>query len=176
MNGSSSYFKLMPSTASFPLLNPTDPSGRSTWWNSWYGIRKANLGLANIDKLVNATQEEKDIENLQREFYESQIMNFYALYTTYFDNKLYSTAFYLAVRVFKLYTKVPYLEHYNSTIVFLIECIKLVDNKVFTKENSNRISSRIKDLSGKTNVDQKKMDGLIEVVKKKNIEYGYSLD
>lgn len=31
------------------------------WPNAWYGIRKANIGLANIDKLVEATQEEKDI-------------------------------------------------------------------------------------------------------------------
>jgi hypothetical protein len=28
---------------------------------AWYGIRKANLGLANMDLLVNATQEEKDL-------------------------------------------------------------------------------------------------------------------
>ena len=33
-------------------------SGRGTWYNSWFGIRKANLGLANMEKLVNATQEE----------------------------------------------------------------------------------------------------------------------
>jgi len=36
-------------------------NGRGTWFNSWYGIRKANIGLANLDKFVNATQEEKDI-------------------------------------------------------------------------------------------------------------------
>lgn len=30
------------------------------WPNYWYGIRKANLGLANLDKLVNATEEEKN--------------------------------------------------------------------------------------------------------------------
>lgn len=34
--------------------------GKGLWPNSWYGIRKANLGLANLDKL-NATQEEKDL-------------------------------------------------------------------------------------------------------------------
>ncbi|HBY53548.1 MAG TPA: RagB/SusD family nutrient uptake outer membrane protein [Marinilabiliales bacterium] len=69
MNGSSSYFRLMPSTPAWPLLNPSEPNGRSTWWNSWYGIRKANLGLANIDKLVNATQEEKDLIKGQLYFF-----------------------------------------------------------------------------------------------------------
>ncbi|PJJ79243.1 RagB/SusD family nutrient uptake outer membrane protein [Mucilaginibacter auburnensis] len=31
------------------------------WSSSWYGIRKANQGLANLSKLTNATQEEKDL-------------------------------------------------------------------------------------------------------------------
>ena len=31
------------------------------WGLSWYGIRKANMGLANLSKLVDATQEEKDL-------------------------------------------------------------------------------------------------------------------
>ena len=35
--------------------------GKGYWYMSWYGIRKANLGLENLDKLVMATQEEKDI-------------------------------------------------------------------------------------------------------------------
>lgn len=35
-------------------------SGKGLWPNCWYIIHKANLGLANIDKLV-GTQEEKDI-------------------------------------------------------------------------------------------------------------------
>ena len=30
------------------------------WGLSWYGIRKANVGLANLDLLTNATQEEKN--------------------------------------------------------------------------------------------------------------------
>ncbi|WP_281336464.1 RagB/SusD family nutrient uptake outer membrane protein [Flavobacterium eburneipallidum] len=34
---------------------------KSLWVGSWYGIRKANIGLANLDKMVDATQEEKDI-------------------------------------------------------------------------------------------------------------------
>ncbi len=31
------------------------------WGLSWYAIRKANVGLANLDKLTDATQEEKDL-------------------------------------------------------------------------------------------------------------------
>ena len=50
--------------------SPAVPSGFSTdnakltkalWPGCWYGIRKANIGLANLDKMVDATQEEKDI-------------------------------------------------------------------------------------------------------------------
>jgi hypothetical protein len=55
-----SYFKLNPSSQT-NILNPNSSYYKSTWWCSWYGIRKANMGLANLDKLVNATQEEKDI-------------------------------------------------------------------------------------------------------------------
>ena len=45
-----------------PTYN-TDPgtgNGKGLWPNCWYGIHKANLGLANLDKL-NGTQEEKDL-------------------------------------------------------------------------------------------------------------------
>lgn len=38
-----------------------DRFSKSLWGLGWYGIRKANLGLANIDKLTDATQEEKDL-------------------------------------------------------------------------------------------------------------------
>ena len=31
------------------------------WKGSWYGIRKANLGLANLDLLTEATKEQKDM-------------------------------------------------------------------------------------------------------------------
>ena len=31
------------------------------WQGCWYGIRKANLGLANLDRLTEATQEQRDI-------------------------------------------------------------------------------------------------------------------
>ncbi|MDP2337344.1 MAG: RagB/SusD family nutrient uptake outer membrane protein, partial [Bacteroidota bacterium] len=53
-----SYFG---SSSNAVVTNPTSPYGKVVWPLAWYGIRKANLGLANMDKLVNATQEEKDI-------------------------------------------------------------------------------------------------------------------
>jgi hypothetical protein len=44
----------------------TDPTSRNKfdhalWPHAWYSIRKVNLGLANLDKLVSASQEEKDL-------------------------------------------------------------------------------------------------------------------
>ncbi|MFD0751847.1 RagB/SusD family nutrient uptake outer membrane protein [Mucilaginibacter calamicampi] len=41
--------------------DPGEGKNKGLWPLAWYGIRKANLGLANLDKLVDATQEEKDI-------------------------------------------------------------------------------------------------------------------
>jgi hypothetical protein len=45
--------------------DPIDGTNNSTkgqlWGLSWYAIRKANVGLANLDKLTDATQEEKDL-------------------------------------------------------------------------------------------------------------------
>jgi hypothetical protein len=40
----------------------TDPVNKGNLWGlCWYGIRKANLGIANLDKMTDATQEEKDL-------------------------------------------------------------------------------------------------------------------
>lgn len=39
----------------------TDKFRHGLWAHAWYCIRKANMGLANLDKLTSATQEEKDI-------------------------------------------------------------------------------------------------------------------
>jgi hypothetical protein len=54
---------------------------KGLWPLSWYGIRKANIGLANLDKLVEATQEEKDIIEGQllffRGFFHHQLMTFW---------------------------------------------------------------------------------------------------
>jgi hypothetical protein len=45
-----------------PNYNPDQGSGfgKGLWPNSWYGIHKANVGLANLDYLA-GTQEEKDL-------------------------------------------------------------------------------------------------------------------
>ena len=42
--------------------SPDAVANRPTMWQGcWYGIRKANIGLANIDRLTEATQEQKNI-------------------------------------------------------------------------------------------------------------------
>ncbi|WP_417887546.1 RagB/SusD family nutrient uptake outer membrane protein [Zunongwangia sp.] len=52
---------------SSPFKTGTDPSSTNrfdkgnVWGFSWYGIRKANIGIANLDLLTDATQEEKDL-------------------------------------------------------------------------------------------------------------------
>lgn len=45
-----------------PSTNPTSTNkfDHALWPHAWYCIRKANLGLANLDKLTEATQEEKN--------------------------------------------------------------------------------------------------------------------
>jgi len=55
--GTYSYFKSQGTINT----NPNDPRSKGIWPLSWYGIRKCNLGLANLDQMINATQEEKDI-------------------------------------------------------------------------------------------------------------------
>ncbi|MFR5758248.1 MAG: hypothetical protein ACLUE2_08515 [Bacteroides cellulosilyticus] len=40
--------------------DPKDGKG-ALWGLSWYGIRKANIGLANLDKLTQATTEERNL-------------------------------------------------------------------------------------------------------------------
>lgn len=64
----------------------TDYSGddvaRPTLWQGcWYGIRKANLGLANMDRLTDATQEQKNIIRGQllffRGFFHFQLMQYF---------------------------------------------------------------------------------------------------
>jgi hypothetical protein len=43
------------------VANSTDRMQKSLWPLAWYGIRKCNLGLENIDKLVEATEEQRDL-------------------------------------------------------------------------------------------------------------------
>lgn len=43
------------------VANSTDRFQKSLWPLAWYGIRKANLGLENLDKMVECTTEEKNL-------------------------------------------------------------------------------------------------------------------
>lgn len=51
-----------------PSSDNTGDKGR-LWGLAWYGIRKANIGLSNLDKLTEATQEEKDLIEGQLYFF-----------------------------------------------------------------------------------------------------------
>lgn len=42
---------------------------KSLWVGSWYGIRKCNIGLANLDKMTDATEEEKKMIEGQLYFF-----------------------------------------------------------------------------------------------------------
>lgn len=81
--------------ASNPRNTGNDPHRKGLWPLSWYGLRKANLGLANLDKLVNATQEEKNVLRGQllffRGFFHFQLMSFWGG-LPYIDTVLSSTA------------------------------------------------------------------------------------
>lgn len=72
-----------------------DPHRKGLWPLSWYGIRKANVGLANLDKLTNATQEERDVIKGQllffRGFFHFQLMSFWGG-LPYIDTVLSSSA------------------------------------------------------------------------------------
>ena len=54
---------------------------RSLWKGAWYSIRKANMGLENLDKMTVATKEEKDIIKGQlyffRGWYHFQLMQYF---------------------------------------------------------------------------------------------------
>lgn len=54
-----------------PSVNPTSTNkfDHALWGHAWYCIRKANLGLANLDLLTEATQEEKDLIEGQLYFF-----------------------------------------------------------------------------------------------------------
>jgi hypothetical protein len=57
------------------------PHEKNLYYLSWYGIRKANVGLENLENLVNATQEEKNTIEGQllffRGFLHFQLMSFF---------------------------------------------------------------------------------------------------
>ncbi|HPR32359.1 MAG TPA: RagB/SusD family nutrient uptake outer membrane protein, partial [Prolixibacteraceae bacterium] len=62
--------------------NTNDDAFTKNYYNlCWYGIRKANVGLENFEKLLEATQEEKDIIKGQllffRGYFHFQLMSFW---------------------------------------------------------------------------------------------------
>lgn len=66
----------------FDTSKYSDVSWRPTLWRgSWYGIRKANLGLANLDRLTEATSEQKAMIKGQllffRGFFHFQLMQYF---------------------------------------------------------------------------------------------------
>ncbi|QNA46483.1 RagB/SusD family nutrient uptake outer membrane protein [Lacibacter sediminis] len=75
--------------------NPNECHDKGLWPLAWYGIRKANLGLANLDMLSNATQNEKDVIRGQllffRGFFHFQLMSFWGG-LPYIDTVLSSSA------------------------------------------------------------------------------------
>lgn len=133
-------------------------------------LEQTNKYNAKIDEF-NAKM--KDIERLETQFNENQIKVFVPLYIDYYSKGLYPTAFYMILIVFRLFLKVTYFEHYNTTIEFLKSCIQFVGKSEFTIEKSKEIINISQSLKGKPNVDIKELDDLIEVVKMKNVEYGY---
>lgn len=61
---------------------PDQVANRPTLWQgAWYAIRKANLGLANLERLTDATQEERNIIRGQllffRGFFHFQLMQYF---------------------------------------------------------------------------------------------------
>lgn len=78
-----------------PNTNPGEGHNKGLWPLSWYGIRKANVGLANLDKLVSATQEERNVIKGQllffRGFFHFQLMSFWGG-LPYIDTVLSSSA------------------------------------------------------------------------------------
>lgn len=61
---------------------PDQVANRPTLWQgAWYAIRKANLGLANLDRLTDATQEERNIIRGQllffRGFFHFELMQYF---------------------------------------------------------------------------------------------------
>lgn len=78
-----------------PNTDPNEGKNKGLWPLSWYGIRKANVGLANLDKLVDATEEERNVIKGQllffRGFFHFQLMSFWGG-LPYIDTVLSSSA------------------------------------------------------------------------------------
>lgn len=63
-----------------------DRFAKSLWKLGWYGIRKANMGLENLNKLTDATQEEKDLIKGQLLFFRGW---FHFMFMQYFGGLPY---------------------------------------------------------------------------------------
>ncbi|MBS0027198.1 RagB/SusD family nutrient uptake outer membrane protein [Chitinophaga sp. 22321] len=63
-----------------------DRFAKSMWKLGWYGIRKANMGLENLNKLTDATQEEKDLIKGQLLFFRGW---FHFMFIQYFGGLPY---------------------------------------------------------------------------------------
>lgn len=63
-----------------------DRFAKSLWKLGWYGIRKANMGLENMDKLTDATQEERDLIKGQLLFFRGW---FHFMFIQYFGGLPY---------------------------------------------------------------------------------------
>jgi len=78
-----------------PNTDPNESKNKGLWPLSWYGIRKANVGLANIDLMVDATPEERNFVKGQllffRGFFHFQLMSFWGG-LPYIDTVLSSSA------------------------------------------------------------------------------------
>ncbi len=64
-----------------PNNNPESTFDKGLWPNSWYAIRKANVGLENLEYLIDASEEEKDLIEGQllffRAWYHFQLMMYW---------------------------------------------------------------------------------------------------
>jgi hypothetical protein len=66
-----------------PTVDPTSNSANqhAMWPHAWYSIRKANIGLANLDLMTDATDEEKDLVAGQLYFFRAwwhfQLMQYF---------------------------------------------------------------------------------------------------
>ncbi|GAB3027874.1 RagB/SusD family nutrient uptake outer membrane protein [Niabella terrae] len=63
-----------------------DRFSKSLWGLGWYGIRKCNMGLENLDKMQDATQEEKDLIKGQLLFFRGW---FHFMFIQYFGGLPY---------------------------------------------------------------------------------------
>lgn len=57
------------SSANPTVLSSHKSRSQALWQNAWYCIRKVNIGLENLDKLIDATQEERDLIEGQLYFF-----------------------------------------------------------------------------------------------------------